>query len=36
VDYRAEGTVDVHTPLGLREFPFHKTGTFMMGSTSSR
>jgi LEA14-like dessication related protein len=36
VDYRAEGTVDVHTPLGTREVPFHKIGTFMMGSTSSR
>ncbi|HET7234228.1 MAG TPA: LEA type 2 family protein [Longimicrobium sp.] len=33
VDYRAQGTVDVRTPLGTREVPFHKTGTFMMGST---
>lgn len=34
VDYRAEGTVDVRTPVGLRNVPFHKTGTFIMGSTS--
>ena len=33
VDYRAQGTVDVRTPIGMREVPFHKTGTFMMGST---
>ena len=36
VDYRAQGTVDVRTPLGTREVPFRKTGTFMMGSTNSR
>lgn len=34
VDYRAEGTVDVHTPVGLRNVPFHKVGTFIMGNTS--
>ena len=34
VDYRAQGTVDVHTPVGIRNVPFHKTGTFIMGSTS--
>ncbi|HSU15233.1 LEA type 2 family protein [Longimicrobium sp.] len=34
VDYRAEGTVDVRTPIGLRNVPFHKVGTFIMGSTS--
>lgn len=36
VDYRAEGTVDVRTPVGTREVPFHKVGTFMMGSTAGR
>lgn len=36
VDYRAQGTVDVRTPIGTREVPFAKTGTFMMGSTSGR
>ena len=36
VDYRAQGTVDVRTPVGTREVPFHKTGTFMMGSTNGR
>lgn len=30
-DYRARGTVDVRTPLGTREIPFRKTGTFMLG-----
>jgi LEA14-like dessication related protein len=34
VDYRAEGTVDVRTPVGLRNVPFHKIGTFIMGSTN--
>jgi LEA14-like dessication related protein len=34
VDYRAEGTVDVRTPVGLRNVLFHKIGTFIMGSTS--
>lgn len=33
LDYRALGTVDVHTPIGLRQFPFQRTGTFMMAST---
>ncbi|HYH79649.1 MAG TPA: LEA type 2 family protein [Longimicrobium sp.] len=33
VDYRAQGTVDVRTPVGMRQVPFQKTGTFMMGST---
>jgi len=33
VDYRAEGTVDVKTPIGMREVPFHKTGTFMMSGS---
>jgi LEA14-like dessication related protein len=33
VDYRADGTVDVRTPVGTREVPFHKVGTFMMAST---
>lgn len=33
VDYRAQGTVDVRTPVGTRQVPFRKTGTFMMGST---
>jgi LEA14-like dessication related protein len=32
VDYRAQGTVDVRTPVGTRQVPFRKTGTFMMGS----
>ena len=36
VDYRAEGTVDVRTPIGTREVPFHKVGTFMMGSNAGR
>jgi LEA14-like dessication related protein len=36
VDYRAQGTVDVRTPVGTREVPFHKNGTFMMGSTQGR
>lgn len=36
VDYRAQGTVDVRTPLGTREVPFHKTGTFIMGQSGSR
>jgi LEA14-like dessication related protein len=36
VDYRAEGTVDVRTPVGLRNVPFHKNGTFIMGSTNGR
>ena len=35
VDYRAQGTVDVHTPVGTRNVPFRKTGTFIMGSTNS-
>jgi LEA14-like dessication related protein len=34
VDYRAQGTVDVRTPVGTREVPFRKTGTFVMGSNS--
>jgi LEA14-like dessication related protein len=34
IDYRAQGTVDVHTPVGLRNVPFHKVGTFVMGSTA--
>jgi LEA14-like dessication related protein len=33
VDYRAQGTVDVRTPVGTREVPFRKVGTFTMGST---
>lgn len=28
VQYRATGKVNVHTSLGGREVPFHKTGTF--------
>ena len=31
VDYRATGTVDVRTPIGTREVPFHKIGSVMMG-----
>jgi LEA14-like dessication related protein len=34
IDYRAQGTVDVHTPVGLRNVPFRKVGTFVMGSTA--
>lgn len=34
LDYRAVGTVDVKTPLGNREVPFRKTGTFMMSGVS--
>jgi LEA14-like dessication related protein len=30
VQYRAEGTVDVRTPIGRREVPFRKTGAFTM------
>lgn len=30
VQYRAEGTVDVKTPIGTREVPFRKTGSFTM------
>jgi LEA14-like dessication related protein len=30
VNYRAQGTVDVKTPVGTREVPFHKVGTFTM------
>ena len=30
VDYRAQGTVDVKTPVGTREVPFHKIGSFTM------
>jgi LEA14-like dessication related protein len=30
LQYRAEGTVDVRTPLGTREVPFRKTGSFTM------
>ncbi|HEX6748684.1 MAG TPA: hypothetical protein VF092_15405 [Longimicrobium sp.] len=33
--YPAHGTVDVHTPVGTRNMPFRKTGTFIMGSTNS-
>lgn len=33
VQYRAEGTVDVRTPLGTREVPFRKTGSFSMSGT---
>jgi LEA14-like dessication related protein len=36
VDYRAEGMVNVHTPIGIREVPFHKVGTFIMGSSGAR
>lgn len=28
-DYRVRGTVDVRTPLGRREIPFRKTGTYL-------
>lgn len=28
LQYRAEGTVDVHTPVGRREVPFRKIGSF--------
>ena len=30
VQCRAEGTVDVRPPIGVREFPFRKTGSVMM------
>ncbi|MFL5537763.1 MAG: LEA type 2 family protein [Longimicrobiaceae bacterium] len=30
VDYRAQGTVDVRTPVGTREVPFHKVGSVTM------
>ncbi|HEU4452164.1 MAG TPA: LEA type 2 family protein [Longimicrobium sp.] len=30
LQYRAEGTVDVRTPIGRREVPFRKTGSFTM------
>lgn len=33
VQYRAEGTVDVRTPVGTREFPFRKTGSVTMSGT---
>jgi len=33
VQYRAEGTVDVRTPVGTREFPFRKTGSVMMSGS---
>lgn len=36
VDYRATGTVDVRTPVGTRQVPFRKTGTFMMSGTGTR
>lgn len=31
--YRASGTVDVRTPLGTRQVPFRKRGTFSLLST---